>query len=133
MPRAYRAPERARRAVSQAFNDGLVSIYAVTDGAAAGHKPEPQRTLRVTLQFDERRVGVERFYRSAQAQERISRVLRVPLSSITLHAQDQAQVTGDSRWYRVVQIQTVPDVLPACLDLSLSLVDQDATGGDGNA
>ena len=152
MPVKWKAPHRPKGKVSQTFNDGLLSVYGVTDAAAPGHKPVKQRTLKVTLAFDERRVGVERFYRSAQAQARIERVLRVPAgaqriatpagtaadavskSDTAIKAQDLVTVTGSDLLYCVELVQTVPDVYPASLDLSLSCVDQDAptAGGAGN-
>ena len=134
MPRAWKAPYRPNNTVSQMFNDGLVSVRSVTDAAQPGLKPVEQRTLKVTLGFDERRVGVARFYESQQAQARIERVLRVPVSPVQIKMQDLATVSGSELVYRVEQVQSVPDVYPACLDLSLSCVDQDAPeegGGDG--
>lgn len=128
----WRSPYRARAEISQMFNDGLASVYGVTDAAAPGRKPVREQTLKVTLAFAERRVGVERFYRSAQAQARIERVLRVPKSDTAIKAQDLVTVTGSDLVYRVEQVQSVPDVYPACLDLSLSCVDQDAEGGAGD-
>lgn len=133
MPVKWKAPYRPRSEVSQTFNDGLLSVYGVTDAAWPGHKPVTQRTLKVTLAFDDRRVGVERFYRSAQAQARIERVLRVPKSDTAIKAQDLVTVTGSDLIYRVEQVQSVPDVYPACLDLSLSCVDRDAPSEGGTA
>ena len=133
MPRAWKAPYRANNKVSQMFNDGLASVYSITDTAQPGRKPVPSPALKITLAFDKRRVGVTRFYESAQAQARIERVLRVPRSSVEIRAQDIVTVTGSDLVYRVEQVQSVPDVYPACVDLSLSCVDQDAPeGGDGN-
>lgn len=134
MAAPWKKPYRASNAVSQTFNDGLLSVYGVTDGAAPGCKPVKKPTLKVTLCFDERRVGIERFYQSAQAQARIERVLRVPESATVIKAQDIVTVTGSDLVYRVEQVQSVPDVRPACLDLALSCVRQDAAaeGGGGN-
>lgn len=135
MARAWRRPYRANNAVSQTYNDGLASVYGVTDAAQPGRKPVKQRTLKETLPFEERRVGVERFYQSRQAQARIERVLRVPKSGTGIKAQDLVTVTGSDLVYRVEQAQSVPDVYPASLDLALSCVDQNAPaaeGGDGN-
>lgn len=127
MPVKWRAPYRPHNQISQTFNDGLLSVYGVTDDAPPGLKPVRKPTLKVTLAFDERRVGIERFYQSAQAQARIERVLRVPKSGTRIKAQeDLVTVTGSDLTYRVEQVQSVPDVYPESLDLALSCVDQDA-------
>lgn len=126
MPRAWKAPYRPNNTVSQMFNDGLVSLYDVADAAEPGYKPVRDLTLKVTLAFEEQRVGVARFYRSAQAQARIEKVLRVPQSGVPIKAQDAATVTGSDLVYRIEQVQSVPDVYPASLDLALSCPDQDA-------
>ena len=126
MPTKWKAPYRAKGEISQTFNDGILSVYGVTDAATPGRRPVRQRTLKVTLVFNERRVGVSRFYQSAQAQARIERVLRVPKSDTAIKAQDIVTVTGSDLIYLVEQMQSVPDVYPACLDLALSCVDQDA-------
>lgn len=133
----WRAPYRSNNAVSQTFNDGLASVYTVTNAAQPGRKPEHALTLKATLCFDERRVGVERFYQSKQAQARIARVVRVPKSDAPILEQDAVRVTDSALTYRVEQVQSVPDVYPACLDLALSCVDQAAQqateeGGGGN-
>lgn len=70
-------------------------------------------------------------YRSAQAQARIERVLRVPKSDTAIKAQDLVTVTGSDLVYRVEQVQSVPDVYPASLDLSLSCEDQNAPAEGG--
>lgn len=135
MPTKWRAPYRSTDRVSQSYNDGLCSVYAVTDDAQPGRKPVRKPTLKVTLCFEERRVGVTRFYESAQAQARVERVLRVPRSDTPIRVQDLVTVTGSDLVYRVEQAQSVPDVYPASLDLALSCVDQDAPaaeGGGGN-
>lgn len=125
MSTKWKAPYRARGEVSQTFNDGVLSVYDVSDAAVPGRKPVKRRTLKVTLAFAERRVGIGRFYQSSQAQARIERVLRVSKSDAEIRAQDLVTVTGSDLVYRVEQVQSVPDVYPACLDLSLSCVDQD--------
>ena len=131
MAAKWQKPWRSNSAVSQSFNDGFASIYGVENVAQPGRKPVKQRTLKVTLCFDERRVGVNRFYQSKQAQARIERVLRVPKSAIAIKVQDVVTVTGSDLTYHVEQVQTVPDVCPDCLDLALSCINQDAPTTEG--
>lgn len=135
----WRAPRRPDNRISQSYADGLASIYAVTaDAAQPGRKPVETLTLKVTLSFDERRVGVQRYYQAAQALSRVDRVVRVPKpAGVEIAAQDRVRVTGSDALYRVEQVQSVPDVYPASLDLTLALVEPgtppiSTEGGDGN-
>lgn len=120
----WKAPYRPRRdgKVTQNFEDGLASIYGVTDGAAPGYKPKPTLTKKVTLRYEERRLGIQRYYEAQQNQVQIERVIRVPRFSV-VSSQDVA-VTEDGKQYRVDLVQIVTDVFPASMDLTLSRIDQ---------
>lgn len=120
----WKAPYRPRRdgKVTQNFEDGLASIYGVTDGAAPGYKPKPALTKNVTLRYEERRLGIQRYYEAQQNQVQIERVIRVPRFS-AVSSQDVA-VTEDGKQYRVDLVQIVTDVFPASMDLTLSRIDQ---------
>ena len=56
------------RRITQSYRDGVVRIYTVTDGAAPGYQPRPVLTLLETLFYQERRVGLQRYYSGKQAQ-----------------------------------------------------------------
>lgn len=131
MPIQWKAPGRPDHKISQTYNSGLLSVFAVSDAAEPGLKPRRERSLRATLPFDERRVGVGRFYQSAQAMAKIERVLRIPRSSVEINIRDQVSVTGSEALYRVEQVQSVPDVWPESLDISLSRIDADSTSKGG--
>lgn len=120
----WKAPYRPRRdgKVTQNFEDGLASIYGVTDGAAPGYKPKPTLNKKVTLRYEERRLGIQRYYEAQQNQVQIERVIRVPRFS-AVSSQDVA-VTEDGKQYRVDLVQIVTDVFPASMDLTLSRIDQ---------
>lgn len=134
----WRAPNRPDNRISQTYADGLLSVYGVTaDAAEPGRKPVMDLTLKVTLGFDERRLGVQRYYQAAQALSRVDRVLRVPKpSGVEIAPQDRVTVIGSAVPYRVELVQTVPDVYPESLDLSLSRVEPGTplltTEGGGN-
>jgi hypothetical protein len=105
------------RKKTQSFNDGVVSIYAVTDTAAAGDKPVMGITLRQTLRYAERTVGITRFYSAKQAGAEVRYVLRCPrLRDIS--TQDVA-VPNDGKQYKIIQVQYPEDVDPAVMDLTL--------------
>lgn len=118
----WRSPNRPDNRISQSFNDGLVTVYEQTDAAAPGYQPQPVLEKKVALRYEERRLGIQRYYAAAQNQQRIERVLRVPKTAI-VNAQDVA-ITEDGRKYRIELVQLAPDVYPPCVDLTLSRIEQ---------
>lgn len=122
----WKKPSRPDHAISQSFNSGVVRILTVTDAAAPGRMPVPALSEKIRLPFEERRVGVSRFYNALQAQARIERVLRVPDPGAAgkISPQDAAIILQDEAQYRIEQVQTVPGVFPRCLDLTLRVVEQ---------
>lgn len=125
MATAWRAPTRPRdNEVTQAYNDGVVTVYAVTDAAKPGYQPVPQlvQPPKAVLRYEEQRLGIQRYYAAQQNQIQVERVLRTPrYGQIT--NQDVA-VTEDGRQYRIDLVQSVPDVWPASQDLTLAKIVQ---------
>jgi len=105
---------------NQAFSDGLVRIYAVTNAAEPGKKPVDRLTIKHNLRYEQRTVGVTRYYAAMQANVQVQSVLRCPRRS-DVSTQDVA-VPIDGRQYRIVQVQYPPDVMPPCMDLTLEEV-----------
>ena len=104
---------------TQTFNDGIIKIYKVTDTADNGKKPVEKLTLKNTLRFHERTVGIARYYSAMQANKKVDRVIRcqrVP----TISTLDRAEIGGI--YYDITQIQYPEDVEPPCMDLTLSLI-----------
>ena len=118
----WRAPNRPNHEITQSYNDGLVSIYSVTDGAAPGYRPVPMLVFKERLRYQERYLGINRLYSGQQNQvdiQRIVRVLKVPGVS----NQDVA-ITEDGRQYRIDSVQDVINAYPPSLDLTLATVEQ---------
>lgn len=128
----WKAPYRAKGEVSQRYNDGVVRIYSVEDTAAPGYAPVETPTLKITLRYEERRLGITRYFSGAQNQMQIDRVLRVQRAG-KITSQDIA-VTEDGQNYRVDLVQSVFDVWPESVDLTLSKIEQviDLTEGGGD-
>lgn len=122
----WKKPSRPDHAISQSFNSGVVRILTVTDAAAPGRMPVPALAEKIRLPFEERRVGVTRFYNALQAQARVERVLRVPDPGAAgkISPQDAAIILQDEAQYRIEQVQTVPGIFPHSLDLTLRTVEQ---------
>lgn len=116
------SPFRPGIEISQHFNSGVVSIYRVTDAGEPGYAPVPRLELRVRLHYEERKLGLIRFYSAKQDQVKAERVLRVPRRP-EISPQDVA-VTQDERQYRIELIQMAEGVYPPSLDLTLSSVQQ---------
>lgn len=110
---------RQRDEITQTFNDGIVTIYTVTDGAASGYLPEPVLTEMVRLCYQERKLGIKRYYSAKQNMIHAERVIRVPRSDhFTINNQQIAE-TEDGNKHRIDLVQIVPDVYPPCQDITL--------------
>lgn len=137
MPPQRKAPFRPRQnaEVSQAYNDGVVTVYDVTDQAVFGFVPSPALWVKATLPYQERRLGFKRYYDARQNQIKLERVIRVPKpagtfenhlqvqQTVEITSQDAAR-TEDGRTYRIDMVQSVPDVFPPSLDLTLAAYEQ---------
>ena len=118
MPAAWRAPKRPDHKISQSYNDGFVKIYSIEDAARPGYQPVEKLTLTAELAYEERSVGIKRYYAAKQAQETVKRVLRVQHIQTPPGPRNKA-VTEDGREYRIDLVQKVPDVWPPSDDLTL--------------
>ena len=122
MARQWRAPHRPDNEITQEMNSGVVKIYSVENSAQPGYQPKPSLTLKLTLRYEERRLGINRLYLSRQNQAEIEKVIRVPRQD-SISNQDVAILESGSQ-YSIDYTQTVQDVYPPCLDLSLVKVEQ---------
>lgn len=103
---------------SQTFNDGVVSIYSVGNIAESGNMPRKGLTLKIgCLRYEERTVGMGRFWAAAQTQVKIDRIIRTP-RILNISTQDVV-VLPDGKQYEVKQVQYPPEVIPLSMDLSL--------------
>lgn len=114
----WKAAYRPDHKISQSYNDGVVTIYRIDDVADPGYQPKEQPTEIITLAYENRRVGVQRYYIAKQAQTEVKRVVRVQHTTQEITPQNKA-VTEDGHEYRIDLIQYVPDVYPPSDDLTL--------------
>lgn len=112
-----RVPDKPNGKISRSFCDGVVKIYATEDAAQPGYAPEIKKTLKATLPYEERRLGIQRFYSGAQNQTRVQRVLRVP-RGVKITNRDIAE-TEDGALYRIDLVQAVTEGAPPALDVQL--------------
>ena len=119
----WTAPFRPSGQITQDYNDGIVHVYSMEDRAAPGYAPKPTPTLKISLRYAERRLGIQRYYEAMQNQIQVERVIRVPRSAIQISNQDMAQ-TEDGRRYRIDMVQSADGIYPPSLDLTLAKIEQ---------
>lgn len=122
MAGAWQAPYRPAGEITQRFEDGTVDIYTVTDEAVPGYRPRPMLAHKVKLRYEERRLGIQRYYTGMQNQVNIQRVVRVP-RSVPISSQDVAR-TENGIFYRIDLVQAATDTYPPSSDLTLAKVSQ---------
>lgn len=120
--RIWKAPNRPNNAISQTYNSGVVTIYAVTDAARPGYKPTQKPEKKMALRYDEQRLGINRAYLGRQNQVEIERVIRVPHTG-KVSPQDIV-ITEDGKKYRIDLIQIAEGVYPPSEDLTLTKIEQ---------
>ena len=141
MPSSWKAPGRPDHKITQCYNDGRVTIYDVRDEAVNGFMPDPVYQVKVTLAYQERKLGIRRYYDARQNQVRAERVIRVPKPSGEFQPEDDspeplritnqdAARTEDGKLYRIDLVQSVPDVFPPSLDLTLAVYEQNTVAAD---
>lgn len=119
----YRQPYRPSESqITQNYNDGIVTIYRVTDSAEPGHKPVQKLQEKIVLRYEERRLGIQRYYAGQQNQVEIQRVIRTQRSSAVSN-QDVA-VTEDGRQYGINMVQMTEGVYPPSMDITLAKIEQ---------
>ena len=123
----WKAPSRPDNRISQSYNDGIANVFSVSDSATAGYQPVDRLTPKISFHYENRRLGIRRYYAAAQNQIRIERVIRVP------HAGDVTNqdvvIDEKGRRYQIELVQLVPDVYPVSDDLTLVRYEQ-KTGGE---
>lgn len=121
---AWKTPYRPRRdgSVTQVYPDGVVTVCSLADAAAPGYRPKTALRPVITLRYEERRLGIQRYYEGKQNQAQIERVIRVPRAG-SVSSQDVA-ITEDGEQYRIDLVQVVTDVYPPSVDLTLARITQ---------
>ena len=130
---AWSRPYRPKtdNGVTQPFTSGIVTIYSERNVAPPGYLPQVQLTEKVTLRYEERGLGLQRYFNAQQNQVQVERVIRCPRYAGVTN-RDVAK-TEDGTRYRIDMVQAVMDVYPPCMDLTLARYEQvpdgEAEGG----
>lgn len=119
---SWKTPYRPKGEITQAYNDGVVTVYAVTAAGPPGGLPVEKPVKKAVLRYEERRLGLQRYYEARQNQVEVERVLRTPrLRGVS--SQDLA-VTEDGQQYRIDLVQSTDGVYPPSMDLTLTRIVQ---------
>lgn len=121
-----KVPDKPNGKISRSFCDGIVKIYATEDAAQPGYTPEIKKTFKAALPYEERRLGIQRYYMAEQNQIQVQRVVRVP-RGVKITSQDVAE-TEDGETYRINKVQAVTEGMPPALDLELAVYTQGVSG-----
>ncbi len=95
----------------ETFNDGICVIREIDDDGEPGDVVEKPR-------FQERTVGVRRYYEAMTNKIQIDMLIRIPYRPY-LTTEYMAEICGNV--YEITQAQRIPDTKPECTDLSLHL------------
>ena len=133
---AWSRPYRPKtdNGVTQSFTSGIVTVYSEQYVAPPGYLPQVQLTEKVTLRYEERSLGLQRYFNAQQNQVQVERVIRCPRYADVTN-QDVAE-TEDGTRYRIDMVQAVMDAYPPCMDLTLARYEQAPDGeaeGGGEA
>ena len=107
---------------AQTFNDGVVEIYSVSNIGAPGRTPVEGLTLKRCLRYNERTVGVTRYFAAMQNNARVDKLLRCQLQR-DVSTQDVAIAGGETQ-YNIIQVQYPENVSPPVMDITLQEVTQ---------
>ena len=119
----WRAPNRPNHEITESYNDGIVNIYTVQDGATPGYRPVPVLVLVKRMRYQERYLGINRLYSGRQNQVDIQRIVRV--QKVPGVSNQNVAITEDGKQYRIDSVQDVIGAYPPSLDLTLATVEQE--------
>jgi len=109
-----------RKITIQTFNDGVISVYSIE---SVDNGSETLELKQKNLRFNERTVGINRYYRAKQDNVEITKVIRTPrLQKIS--TQDVVRFLNGEQYY-IRRIVPPENVTPPCWDLSLERVVHD--------
>lgn len=103
------------------FGDGIAQICGIINEAEEGDRPKEKLIVKERLRFENRTVGLQRFFDAAQEKITISRVISLPLIP-SVSTQDVVVIEGNQ--YEIKMKQEKFDTRPASMLLTLSDVEE---------
>lgn len=97
---------------TQTFNDGILSLYSVTDNDGLA-------LIQSGIRFGTRTVGSKRFFEAYEFQRKADKLVRIPQTKEP-HADDVVIIEGAQ--YNILQVQDIKDTMPKCWQLTLEAI-----------
>lgn len=114
--------ERQKITNTETFNDGVCTVYKLTNTAQPGLRPHMSPTLYRKLNFGYKTIGVKRNYEALQAQVKLDELISVLLDR-KISTQDVVVIEGVQ--YEIRQVQHKKDTNPETSLLSLVKLEED--------
>ena len=99
------------------FKDGTANIYEVKSTAIPGKTPKKTIVLREKLRYNNKTVGITRFYSAKQNGSKADNLIECP-KRLSTTATDVAILEGGKQ-YQIVQVQYPEDAVPPTMLLTL--------------
>ena len=103
----------------ETFNDGIIKIYTVTNISKPGDRPKDGLSIKYSLRFDYRTIGIKRNFEAMQAQVEINEMIAVQMHR-DISTQDVVMINNDDTQYKITQVQHKKDTLPPTSLLTLT-------------
>ena len=115
------------KAKLQSYGDGVCIVCTASDSSESGAMPNKKLTPKAKLRFNNRTVGMKRYFEAAMADIKIDLVIRIP-RRLDISTQDVVLIGGEQ--YEIKQIQQPDKPAPLSTDLSLERIEKvyDTTG-----
>ena len=91
------------------FDDGIVRIYAITNGAAAGSKPAKVIRYIESYYFGYETLGFQRYYTALEAKQQISAVIDIPGWNPAISSAQNVAIMEDGLQYLIQLTQPTKD------------------------
>lgn len=114
--------ERQKITNTETFNDGVCTVYKLTNTAQPGLRPHMSPTLYRKLNFEYKTIGVKRNYEALQAQVKLDELIQILLDR-RISAQDIVVINEVQ--YQIKQVQHKKDTVPFTTLLSLVKLEED--------
>lgn len=90
------------------FDDGIVTIYELTEKREPGKKPKVEASRIEAFCFGYDTLGINRYYTALQANQQIEAVVNIPGWN-TIDSSKHIAAMEDGRQYRIQMVQTMLD------------------------
>lgn len=118
MPTTRKSPNRKKDDVSESFNDGRLTVFAVENEAPPGYAPKAKLYPILSLNYEERELGFNRYFAGRQNMVKIERVIRIPKPNVAITS-DNVIRTETGAFYSIAIAQHKTETYPPCIDLTL--------------